>query len=101
MLTSSKLLKMLFINLWKAARVLEEGSLPFVTFRDMHKVIGMTEVYGGVNTGFTYSRQEVRNEGEQVTVLFGNLVQPMEIDTEPKRAILFMEKKDRSTVRRL
>ena len=51
-----------------------EGSLPFVTFCDMHKVVGMTEIYGGVNMGFTCSRQEVRNEGEQVTVLLGNFV---------------------------
>ena len=78
-----------------------EGSLPFVTFHDMHKVIDMTEIYGGVNMGFTCSRQEVRNEREQVTVLLGNFVQPMEINTESKEAILLTDEKDGSTMRRL
>ena len=78
-----------------------EGSLPLITFCDMHKVVGMKEIYGGVNMGFICSRQEVRNEREQVTVLLGNFVQPMGIDTESKEAILLTDEKDRSTMRRL
>ena len=78
-----------------------EGSLPFITFCDMHKVVGIMEIYGGVNTGFTCSRQKVRNEREQVRVFPGNFVQPTEIDTESKGAVLLMDKKDGSTMRRL
>ena len=78
-----------------------EGSLPLITFYDMHKVICMTEIYGGVNTGFTCSRQVVRNKGKQVMVLLGNLVQSMEIDTESKGSIFFADKKNGGTMRRL
>ena len=45
-------------------------------------MIGMTEINGGIEAGFTHSGQEVGNERKWITVLFGNLVQPVEIDAE-------------------
>ena len=42
----------------------------------------MTEIYGGVQAGFTRSGQEVGNERKRVTVLFGDLVQTSEVNTE-------------------
>ena len=56
--------------------------LPFVTFHNADYMIGMTEINGGIEVGFTCSGQEVRNEWKWIMVLFGNLVQPTEIDTE-------------------
>ena len=42
----------------------------------------MTEIYGGVQAGFTRSGQEVGNERKRVLVLFGDLVQTSEVNTE-------------------
>ena len=45
-------------------------------------MISVTEINGGIEAGFTRSGQEVGNERKWITVLFGNLVQSTEIDTE-------------------
>ena len=45
-------------------------------------MIGVMEIDGGIEAGFTCSGQEVGNERKWIMVLFGNLVQPMEIDAE-------------------
>ena len=52
-----------------------------VTFRNADEVISVTEIYGGVQASFTRSGQEI-NEWKRITVLFGDLVQTSEVDTE-------------------
>ena len=59
-----------------------ESGLPFVTFRNANEVISVTEIYGGVQAGFTRSGQEVGNEQKRITVLLGDLVQTSEVNTE-------------------
>ena len=58
----------------------------------------MSEVYGGINAGFSCGGQEVGNEWEQITVLFGDLIKTSEIDAEAESSIFLFNKKNRGSM---
>ncbi|KAG1876014.1 hypothetical protein C8R48DRAFT_591645, partial [Suillus tomentosus] len=66
------------------------SSLPFISFCYPDEVISGLEVDFGID--FSAARR--------ISVFLGNLVESMEIHTEAKGAILFLDKQDRSSVRR-
>ena len=45
-------------------------------------MIGVSEIYGGVNSGFARSGQQVGDERKQISVLLGDLVKTSEVNTE-------------------
>ena len=47
-----------------------ESGFPFITVHNTDKVIGMSEINGGVDMGFTHSGKEVRNEQKRISILF-------------------------------
>ena len=42
----------------------------------------MSEVYGGVDSGFARSGQQVGDERKRILVLLGDLVETLEVNTE-------------------
>ena len=76
---------MLFMKRWKAVGALvslkgimshsivagAESGFPFVTICNRDEVIGMSEINGGVDMGFTHSGKEVGNEWKGISILFG------------------------------
>jgi hypothetical protein len=48
-----------------------EGGLPFFTFCDVNKVIGITKVDFGVSAGFLWGIKEVGDEGKGISVFLG------------------------------
>ena len=70
-----------------------ESSFPFITIRNMDEVIGMSEINGGIDTGFTCSGKEVGNERKGISVPFGYFIETSEIYAEAENFI-FLEGKD-------
>ena len=65
----------------------------------MDEVIGMSEINGGIDTGFTHSGKEVRNEWKGILVFFGYFIETSEIYTEAE-GFIFLEGEDyQSTMR--
>ena len=77
-----------------------EGCLPFISGGDPDEMIGVLEVDLGINSRGSGTVQEIGDEGERITVLFGDAVESAEVHAEPQRTILFLDKEDRSTMRR-
>ncbi|KXN84319.1 hypothetical protein AN958_12756 [Leucoagaricus sp. SymC.cos] len=77
-----------------------KSSFPLIAFIDMDKIVGMLQVYLGVQAGFAGSIQEIRNKREWVAILFGNVVETTEIDAKMQGTVFFLNKKNRSTMRR-
>ena len=64
----------------------------------MDEVIGMLEINGGIDTGFTCSGKEVGNEWKGILVFFGYFIETSEIYTEVE-GFIFLESEDyQSTV---
>jgi hypothetical protein len=61
---------------FKQAIASVEGGLPFFTFCDANKVIGVTKVNFGVGAGFPQGVEEVGDEGKGISVFLGDLVEP-------------------------
>ena len=76
----------------------EESSFPFITICNTDKVIGMSEIDGGVDMGFTCSGKEVINEWKRTSILFGYFIEASEIYAEAEGFILFEGKDYRSTM---
>ena len=75
-----------------------ESGFPFITICNMDEVIGMLEINGGIDMGFTRSGKEVRNEQKGISVLFGYFIETSEIYAEVE-GFIFLEGKDyRSTM---
>ena len=75
-----------------------ESSFPFITICNTDKVIGMSEIDGGIDTGFTHSGKEVGNEWKGISIPFGYFIEASEIYTEAE-GFIFLEGKDyRSTM---
>ena len=53
----------------------------------------MLEINGGIDTGFTRSGKEVRNEWKGILVFFGYFIETLEIYAEAE-GIIFLECKD-------
>ena len=61
-------------------------------------MVSMSEIYGGINTGFSCGRQEVGNEQERIMVLFGDLIKTSEIDAEAESSIFLFDEKNRGSM---
>ena len=59
----------------------------------MDEVIGMSEINGGIDTGFTCSGKEVRNEQKGISVFFGYLIETLEIYAEAE-GFIFLKGED-------
>ena len=59
----------------------------------MDEVIGMLEINGGIDMGFTRSGKEVRNEQKGILVFFGYFVETSEIYSEVE-GFIFLEGED-------
>ncbi|KXN87128.1 hypothetical protein AN958_09171 [Leucoagaricus sp. SymC.cos] len=67
---------------FKGAVASLKSSFPLIAFGDADEMVGMSEIYLGVQAGFAGSIQEVRNKRERVTILFSNVVEAAEINAE-------------------
>ena len=70
-----------------------ESGFPFITVHNTDKVIGMSEINGGVDMGFTHSGKEVGNEQKRISIFFGYFIEASEIYTEVE-GFIFLEGKD-------
>ena len=70
-----------------------ESGFPFITVPNTDKVIGMSEINGGVDMGFTHSGKEVRNEQKGISILFGYFIEASEIYAEAE-GFIFLEGED-------
>ena len=70
-----------------------ESSFPFITVHNTDEVIDMSEINGGVDTGFTCSGKEVGNEWKGISILFGYFIETLEIYAEAE-GFIFLEGKD-------
>ena len=75
-----------------------ECGFPFVAFSYSDKVIGVSEVYGGVNLGFARSGQQVRDEWKWILVLLGDPVKTSEVNTKTEGSVLFPNKEHRGSM---
>ena len=66
---------------------------PFITICNTDEVIGMSEINGGINMGFTRSGKEVRNEWKGISVFFGYFIETSEIYAEVE-GFIFLEGED-------
>ena len=64
----------------------------------MDEVIGMSEINGGIDMGFTHSGKEVRNEQKGISVFFGYFIETSEIYAEAEGFIFFKGKDYQSTM---
>jgi hypothetical protein len=78
-----------------------EGGLPFFTFCDANKVIGVTKVNFRVGAGFLRGVEEVGDEGKGISVFLGDLVEPTVVHTQSETSIFFPHEEDRSSMRRV
>ena len=75
-----------------------ESGFPFITVRNTDEVIGMSEINGGIDTGFTRSGKGVRNKWKGILVIFGYFIETSEIYAEAE-GFIFLEGEDyRSTM---
>ena len=58
----------------------------------MDEVIGMLEIDGGIDMGFTCSGKEVRNEWKTISILFGDFIEASVIYAEVE-GFVFLESK--------
>ena len=75
-----------------------ESGFLFITIHITDKVIGMSEINGGVDTGFTRHGKEVRNEQKRISILFGYFTEASEIYAEVEGFIFFEGKDYQSTM---
>ena len=59
----------------------------------------MSEVYGGINSGFACSGQWVIDEWKQISVLLGDPVKTSEVNTKMEGAVFFPNKEHWGSVR--
>ena len=70
-----------------------ESSFPFITICNTDEVIGVSEINGGIDTGFTHSGKEVGNEWKGISVFFGYFVETLEIYAEVE-GFIFLKGED-------
>ena len=75
-----------------------ERGFPFITVCNTDKVIGMSEINGGIDMGFTHSGKEVGNEWKGISVFFGYFIETSETYAEAEGFILFRGEDYQSTM---
>jgi hypothetical protein len=78
-----------------------EGGLPFFTFCNVNKVVGMMKVDFGVDVGFPWGIKEVGDEGKRISIFLGDLVEPMVVHAQSKTSVFYPHKEDWSFVQRV
>ena len=78
---------------FKRTIVGSESSFPFIAIHNMDKVIGMSEINGGIDMGFTRSGKEVGNKRKRISVFFGYFIETSEIYAEAE-GFIFLEGED-------
>jgi len=75
-----------------------EGSFPFIARSDADQMVCMSEINLGID-GRTAGRiKEVRDEQKWITIFFGDFIETAEVHTKTERSILFLDKKDWSSM---
>ena len=75
-----------------------ESGFPFITVCNTDEVIGVSEINGGIDMGFTHSGKEVRNEWKGISVFFGYFIETSEIYAEVEGFIFFEGEDYQSTM---
>ena len=70
-----------------------ESGFPFITVHNLDEVIGMSEINGGIDTGFTHSGKEVGNEWKRISVFFDYFIETSKIYAETE-GFIFLEGED-------
>ena len=78
-----------------------ERGLPLISRSNPDKVVGMSEVNLGIDSGLPRTVQEVRDEGKGVAVLPSDLIQTSVVDTETKRTVFLLDEEYWSSARRI
>ena len=63
-------------------------------------MISVSEVYGGINAGFSCGGQEVGNERERITVLLRDLIKTSEVNAEAESSVFLFDEKNGGTMQR-
>ena len=61
-------------------------------------MVGMLEVNGGIDTGFTCSGKEAGNEWKRISILFDYFIEALKIYAEVEDFVFFESKDYRSTM---
>ena len=75
-----------------------ERGLPLISRSNPDKVVGMSEVNLGIDSGLPRTVQEIGDEGKRVAVLLSDTVKSAIIHPKPKGSILLLSEKDWSTM---
>ena len=68
-----------------------EGSLPFVPFMDLDKVVCVPEINLREKSGLTRAIQDVGDTREWITVFLCDLIEAPEVDAKSQGAILLLD----------
>ena len=68
-----------------------EGSLPFIPFMDLDKVVCVPEINLHEELGLTRAIQEVGDSREWVTVFLRDSIEAPEVDTKSQGAIFLLD----------
>ena len=68
-----------------------EGSLPFISFMDLDKVVCMPEISLREKSGLMRAVQEVRDAREWISVFLRDSVEAPEVDTKLQGAVLLLD----------
>jgi len=75
-----------------------EGSFPFITWSDADQMVCMSEINLGVDGRAAGRIKEVGDEWKWITIFFGDFIETVEVHTKTEQSILFLDKKDWSSM---
>jgi len=75
-----------------------EGSFPFITQSDADQMVCMLEIDLGIDGRMAGRIKEVGDEQKWITIFYGDFIETVEVHTKTERSILFLDKKDWSTM---
>jgi len=78
-----------------------EGSFPFITRSDADQMVCMSEIDLGIDGRVAGTIKEVGDEWKWITIFFGDFIETTEVHTKMERSILFLDKKDWSSMGRV
>jgi len=78
-----------------------EGSFPFITQSDADQMVYMSEIDLGIDGRAAGRIKEVRDEQKQIMIFFGDFIETMEVHTKTEQSIIFLDKKNWSSMGRV
>jgi len=75
-----------------------EGSFPFITWSNADQMVCMSEIDLGIDGRMAGGIKEVGDERKWITIFFGDFIETAEVHTKMERSILFLDKKDWSSM---